>query len=107
MRMTSDEPGSTPLESPGGAVLASLLADARAEQDGYLAGESAAEGSVRDAAVFQLSRLVLTAEQADELSAEVSAVIDRYRRDGEPGAGEARFSVTFVAVPNVLEEDRP
>ena len=104
MRMHSDQPGSTPLESPGGAVLASLLADSRAEQDAFLAGESAPEGSVGDAAAFQLSRLVLTAAEAEQLAAEVAAVLDRYRRDGDPGPAEARFSVTFVAVPSSLEE---
>ena len=99
MRMNSGEPGRTPLESPGGGVLASMLAGARAEQDSYLAGPTAPEGDVADAAVFQLAHLVLTAEQAEELSGEYSALLDRYRSDGAPGPGQARFSVTFVAVP--------
>lgn len=100
MRMHSDQPGSTPLESPGGAVLAALLADARKEQDTYLSGPSAPAGSVGDAAAFSLTRLVLTAEQVDELSEAVTAVFDRYRGDELPGPGEARFSVSFVAVPS-------
>jgi DNA-binding transcriptional ArsR family regulator len=104
MRMHSSAPGSTPLESPGGAVLASLLAGARAEQDAYLTGPTAPEDDVADAAVFQLTHLVLSAEQAEELSADYAALVDRYRSEGDPGPGEARFSVTFVAVPTQTEE---
>ena len=104
MRISELDSGGSPLESPGGAVLASLLADARAEQDAYLAGESAPEGSLADAAVFQISRLVLTAAQAETLAAEVTALLDRYRNEGDPGPGEAAFSVTFVAVPTAGRE---
>jgi DNA-binding transcriptional ArsR family regulator len=104
MRMSEHDSAGSPLESPGGAVLASLLAGARAEQDAYLAGESAPEGSVADAAVFQLSRRLLTAAQAETLSAEVTALLDRYRNEGDPGPGEAAFSVTFVAVPTTGQE---
>lgn len=106
LRMTSDsssDGGAVPLESPGGPVLASLLADLRAEQDGYLAG-AAAGSDVADSAVFNLTRLVLSAEQAESLAAEVAAVVDRYRGDREPGAGEGRFSVSFVAVPVAARE---
>jgi hypothetical protein len=49
--------------------------------------------------VFQLSRLWLTAERAERLAADVAAVLDRYRDDGRPDEGAARFAVSFVAVP--------
>lgn len=104
LRMHSTEVGATPLESPGGGALAAMLADDRAVQDAYLASPSAPEGTVLDAAVFQISRLVLDAEQAEGLASEVSALLERYSREGEPGDGEARFAVTFVAVPLVVEE---
>ncbi len=107
MRMHSDRPGNTPLESPGGAVLAALLADARAEQDAYLTGPSAPAGDVSDAAVFQLSRLWLTADRAEQLAAEVAAVLDRYRTEQAPDEGAARFAVSFVAVPTVTEQVGP
>jgi DNA-binding transcriptional ArsR family regulator len=103
MRMTSTEVGATPLESPGGGALAAMLADDRSVQDAYLSAPSAPEGTVRDAAIFQISRVVLDAERAEELAAAVSDLIDRYRREGDPGEGEARFAVTFVAVPLVVE----
>lgn len=98
LRITSDQPGSTPLESPGGALLASWLADARAEQDAYLARpvESAAE----DAAVFTITQVVLDVESAAAMAAEIEAVLDRYRAgDQMPSPEQAVFSATFVAVP--------
>ncbi len=98
MRMHSSE-GATPLESSGGGALAALLADDRATQDAYLAAPSAPEGSTWDAAVFQISRLVLDAARAEELATEVSALLDRYHGDADPGPDEARFAVSFVAVP--------
>jgi DNA-binding transcriptional ArsR family regulator len=104
MRMHSSTPGSTPLESAGGAVLGSLLAGARAEQDAYLTGPTTPQDDVTDAAVFQLTHLVLTAEQAEELAAGYAALLDRYRSERDPGPGEARFSVTFVAVPTQTKE---
>jgi hypothetical protein len=73
-------------------------------QDTYLAAPSAPKGTVLDAAVFQISRLVLDAERAEALAADVSGLLDRYHREGDPGDGEARFAVTFVAVPLVGEE---
>ena len=105
IRMTSNEVGATPLESPGGGALAAMLADDRAVQDGYLSAPSAPEGTVLDAAVFQISRLVLDAESVEALSADVSALLDRYRGEGDPGEGQARFAVSFVAVPLVGEGD--
>lgn len=107
MRMHPGESGSTPLESPGGGVLASLLAGSRAEQDAYLTGATAPEGTVGDAAIFVLTRLLMTAEKAEQLSDEVSALLDRFRAEGPPGADEARFSVSFVAVPTMAEEVGP
>ena len=103
MRMTSTEVGATPLESPGGGALAAMLTDDRSVQDAYLSAPSAPEGSVLDAAIFQISRVVLDAERAEELAAAVSDLIARYRREGDPGEGEARFAVSFVAVPLVVE----
>ena len=95
LRLTGDDDGRPPLDSPSGAVLATWLADARAEQDAYLARPVAY--ATEDAAIFQLTRLVLDAAAADRMAAEVAAVLDRYR-GAEPAAGRA-FGVTFVAVP--------
>jgi DNA-binding transcriptional ArsR family regulator len=108
LRMSAEESATAPLDSPGGAVLASLLADSRAEQDAYLAGGLAAAGAeaaqVADAAVFNLSHLVLTEAEAEQLAAEVSDVVGRYRSEGRPAPGEGRFAVSFVVVPVVPEE---
>ncbi|MEO7981750.1 MAG: winged helix-turn-helix domain-containing protein [Sporichthyaceae bacterium] len=106
MRMHSAGVGTTPLESPGGGALAALLADDRATQDAYLAAPSAPEGTAQDAAVFQISRLVLDAARAEELATEVSTLLDRYRRDAGPDPDEALFAVSFVAVPVVEEVHR-
>jgi DNA-binding transcriptional ArsR family regulator len=103
MRIDPGDSGSTPMESPGGAVLASLLADSRAEQDAYLTGANAPAGTVGDAATFTLTRLLMTAEQAEQLSDEVSAVLDRFRVEGPPRTGEVRFAVSFVAIPSGAE----
>ncbi len=104
MRVRSDDQGGPPLASPGGAMLAALLADARAEQDAYLAAGTAPGSAVGDASTFSLSRLVLSAEQAERLAEEVDGLFDRYRQEGEPGPGEAWFSVTYVAVPEVIAQ---
>ncbi len=104
LRVRSDDGGAPPVASPGGAMLAALLADARAEQDAYLAAGPAADSPVGDSSTFALTRLVLTAERAERLAEDVGALLDRYRQESEPGPGEAWFSVTYVAVPEVLEE---
>jgi hypothetical protein len=108
MRITShEEPGRPPVETAEGAVLATLLAQARAQQDAYLAGDAGVTDDWRDVGVFQLTRLSLAADEVDRLAEEVQAVIDRYRRDPAPGAapsdGRARFAVSFVAVPTTPE----
>ncbi len=102
MRITTGAPGERPLDGVGGPVLATWLADTRAAQDAYLSSPVADEA--QDAATFQLTRLHLDADQAERLSADVAAVVDRYRGDGPPRPGQAEFSVTFVAVPVVGEE---
>lgn len=109
LRMSAEESGVAPLDSPGGAVLATLLADARAEQDAFLAGGLAgtAAEDVADAAVFNLTHLVLTEAEAERLAAEVADVVGRYRSEGRPAAGEGRFAVSFVVVPVVPEEPLP
>lgn len=88
-----------PGDGVGGAVLSTLLSETRGEQDAYLRTPVDPEQAVADAATFQLSQLVLTVEAAGELSAAVAEVVDRYRSDRSPGPDEARFSVTFIAVP--------
>jgi len=103
LRLNSTETGVPPVESSGGAVLVALLADDRAAQDAYLVAPAAPEGSVLDAALFSLSRLVLDAASAERLGADVDALLDRYARVGDAPVGEheARFAVSFVAVPDV------
>jgi hypothetical protein len=107
MRITShEEPGRPPVETAEGAVLATLLAQARAQQDAYLAGDAGVTDDWQDVGVFQLTRLSLAADEVDRLAEEVQAVIDRYRHPepgAEPSDGRARFAVSFVAVPTTPE----
>lgn len=100
MRLTG-EPGVPPVQSPEGAVLATLLGEVRAQQDGYLAGAVPLPSALQDLATFQFSRLVLTAEQHEQLAADIEAVLARYgEHEEDEGNGEtARFSVSFVTVP--------
>jgi DNA-binding transcriptional ArsR family regulator len=108
MRITSHEgPGRPPVETAEGALLASLLAQAREQQDAYLAGDAGVTDDWQDVGVFQLTRLTLTAAEVDRLAEEVQAVIDRYRPADAPGTppdGRARFAVSFVAVPTAAPE---
>lgn len=100
MRIATTDAGEPPVQTPEGAVLAALLGEVRAQQDGYLAGAPDLPAPVRDAATFSLTRLVLTPAEHDRLAAEIQAVLDRYpRSDSGVPAGAARYSVSFVAVP--------
>lgn len=100
LRITNDGAGQRPLDSAGGPVLAMWLADTRAAQDAYLSRPTADE--TEDAAVFTLTQLHLDAASAERLTADVGAVLDRYR--GAPAPGTVEFSVTFVAVPLTTEQ---
>lgn len=92
--------GRPPVETTEGVVLSHLLAGARLDQDGYLTSSGLSD-VWRDIGTFTLSRLMLSAEQHDRLAAEVEAVLARYRDLADDGTadGQARFSVSFVAVP--------
>lgn len=102
LKISTEDEGRVPLESPAGALLASWLADARSEQDAYLSRPVADPSE--DAAVFTLTRVVLDAESAGVLAAEIEAVLDRYRPgEAPPTEGQAVFSASFVAVPAVVD----
>jgi hypothetical protein len=101
LRITGQETDRPPIETVEGAVLTALLGQTRADQDAYLAGSEDLSPEWLDSATFQLTRLTLTVEELDRMSAEVEAVLTRYRGPDGPDLpeGRARFSVSFVAVP--------
>ena len=105
LRIASDDAGVPPVQTPQGAVLASLLAEARAQQDAYLAGAGSLPGELRETATFSLAGMILTPAEHDRLAAEIQEVLDRYpHSDGEVPAGSARFAVSFVSVPTQAGE---
>jgi DNA-binding transcriptional ArsR family regulator len=103
MRITgSIESGVAPVQTPEGAVLATMLAQTRGQQDAYLAGTSGLPGQWQDVGAFSMNQLVLSAAELDRMAAEVVAVLDRYRvppDGGDPAPDRARFAISFVAVP--------
>lgn len=101
LRVTNEGVGQSPLDSPGGPALAVWLADTRRDQDAYLSRPVRDEAE--DAATFAMTRLHLDAAAAERLGAEISAVVDSYRSEPQPGRLE--FSVSFVAVPLADSED--
>jgi DNA-binding transcriptional ArsR family regulator len=104
LRITrSDEPGLPPMKTPEGAVLATMLAEMRSRQDAYLSGTAGLVDEWQDAGAFSMTHLMLTAAQLEEMTAEVLAVIERYRGLADPEGNGAtqrsRCAVSFVAVP--------
>lgn len=106
-RGTGQDLGLPPLQTPEGALLSTLLAHTRAQQDAYVSGDASLTAHWQDVGAFVLTRLVLTEEEVDRMSEEVSAVLDRYRgHEGDaPAPDRSRVSVSFVAVP-VADEGR-
>lgn len=103
----SSAPGDSPASATvEGAVLANLLGIARREQDDYLAGSSPLPDGWRDVGAFSMSHLALTAAESEQLAADVGAVLDRYRDRASEGDELARFSVSFVAIPTSVVDQR-
>jgi predicted transcriptional regulator len=103
MRITgSIESGVPPVQTPEGAVLATMLAQNRAQQDAYLAGTAGLPATWQDIGAFSMNQLVLSAEELDRMAAEIVAVLERYQvppANGDAPPERARFAVSFVAVP--------
>lgn len=96
-----DHPAPPPAQTPEGVVLSTLLSQARAEQDAYLSGDPGLSAGWQEVGAFQLTRLVLRAQEVDRMAEEVQAVIERYRGHEGPQVplDRSRVSVSFVAVP--------
>jgi DNA-binding transcriptional ArsR family regulator len=100
LRIVSEHSDQPPAETAEGAVLGPLLAEARRAQDDYLRGGSQLSGGWRDVGTFAMTDLVLTEPEFDQLSADMHDVMTRYRsRADRPEATQARFSVSFIAIP--------
>jgi hypothetical protein len=102
MRITSDHSDRPPSETAEGVILASALSHARTQEDDYFHGRSVLDPGLRELGSFLFGERSLTPEEFEQFSAEVEEVFDRWRgpgREGAVAAGQARFSVSFVAVP--------
>lgn len=102
MRIVAEGGDGPPGETVEGAILGPLLAQVRAEQDGYVDGSSGLDPRWQELGTFDLTQLALTAEELDALSADIEAVFARYRGADAAAAlapDQARFSVSFIAVP--------
>lgn len=107
LRIVSEHSDQPPAETLEGAVLGPLLAEARRAQDDYLRGSAQLAGGWRDVGTFTLTDLVLTEPEFDQLSADVHDLVTRYRdRAARPGATQARFSVSFIAIPTETDDER-
>ena len=98
LRIVSENSG-PPSETVEGAILGSMLTETRREQDAYFRGASGLPSGWQDVGTFEMTDLVLTEPEFDELTDAVQAVVTRFRRPPEPGADQARFSVSFIAIP--------
>jgi hypothetical protein len=98
LRIESLPTDGPPIESPEGVILASLLDESRRQQDDYVHGRYELPPELRDVGTFEMTDLMLTAEEFEELSEAVQQAIGRFRRT-EPSADRPRFGVTFVAIP--------
>jgi DNA-binding transcriptional ArsR family regulator len=109
LRLVSENSAGPPSETVGGTILGSLLTETRREQDAYFRGASGLPDGWQDVGTFELTDLVLTEPEFAQLTDEVGAVLARHRRLAEPEAGQARFSVSFIAIPTAAPsptEDR-
>lgn len=109
LQVTGAQRGVPPVQTPEGAVLATLLDAVREDQDAYLAGTARLAPEWEDVGTFALSRLVLTPDAVERMTSEVQAVLDRYRghEASEVPTGCSRVSVSFVAVPTAEPAAEP
>ena len=100
MRITSDHSDRPPSETAEGVILTSALSHARAREDDYVHGRAALGPGLRELGSFLFGERTFTPAEFEAFSGEVEEVFERWRgRDVAPQEGEARFSVSFVAVP--------
>jgi DNA-binding transcriptional ArsR family regulator len=88
-----------PSQTVEGAILGPLLSENRRLQDAYFDGTSGLAGAWAEVGTFELTDLVLTEPEFDRLTEEVGAVLARYRGAAAVGDDQARFSVSFIAIP--------
>ena len=75
----SDHPIVPPSQTVEGAILGPLLSRVPPQQDAYLDGTSGLSGAWAEVGTFELTDLVLTEPEFDQLTDEVQAVMARYR----------------------------
>jgi DNA-binding transcriptional ArsR family regulator len=106
LRIVSDNPSGPPDQTVEGAVLGAMLSEVRREQDAYLSGTSGIAADWQRVGTFELTDLVLTEAEVDELSDEVQTVVARFRKPVKPGDDRARISLSFIAIPTETGDDR-
>jgi hypothetical protein len=84
-------------------ILTSLLDEVRRQQDDYVHGRLALPPELRDVGTFEMTDLTMSVAEFEELSEAVQQTIGRFRRT-RPSAGQARFAVSFVAIPVAVPE---
>lgn len=95
-----------PSQTVEGAILGPLLSDYRRQQDAYFDGTSGLTGAWAEVGTFELTDLVLTEPEVDQLTREVEAVLARYRGPAAHVTSDrARFSVSFIAIPTATAPD--
>jgi DNA-binding transcriptional ArsR family regulator len=100
MRITSDHSGRPPSETAEGVILTSSLSHARAQEDDYVHGRTDLDPALRELGSFLFGERTFTPGEFEAFSSEVEEVFERWRgHGGAPADGQARFSVSFVAVP--------
>jgi predicted transcriptional regulator len=104
LRIESLPTDGPPIESPEGVILASLLDESRRQQDDYVHGRYDLPPALHDVGTFEMTDLMLTVEQFEELSEAVQQAIGRFRRT-EPSADRSRFGVSFIAIPVAVPTD--
>jgi hypothetical protein len=104
LRIESLPTGGPPIESPEGVILASLLDESRRQQDDYVHGRYDLAPELRDVGTFEMTDLMLTVEEFEELSDTVQQAIGRFRNTA-PSADRSRFGVSFVGIPVAVPTD--
>jgi DNA-binding transcriptional ArsR family regulator len=105
LRIVGEHRDLPPSQTVEGAILGPLLSENRRLQDAYFEGTSGLTGAWADVGTFELTDLVLTETEFDQLTEEVGAVLASYRRSAQPGADRARFSVSFIAIPTAAPDE--